>query len=356
MGSAHLFKVGRIWYGWAYTLDGKQRRFSCRTDDRETAKAVLRARAKRIVGADNEGPPPSYTVGQALAYYLAHGVGNKAKETQEFYAKKAGTLRRVMGSTEVQDLSEAVVREYISQRIAEKVSHHTINKEMVTLRQALKLVKKRKELKLNIDVGEIVPHYDARYVPRTRRLTTTEFGLLMSHLKPNRRLWVMVAVLGGGRLSEVNRLEWEHIDLAGRWIHWGTKTPDSRRAVPIHPTLLREFRLTKNRKGLVCPWKEPASGIRTACRVIGLPHASPNDLRRTFISWLKEGGEDSFLVAKLAGHSSSKMIDEVYGHLSTKAYQTAIKGLPVVGYRSDRKKSVLRTSRTAQKNKLTKSA
>jgi len=42
---------------------------------------------------------------------------------------------------------------------------------------------------------------------------------------------------------------------------------------------------------------------------------SPNDLRRTFASWLKQRGVDSAIVARLLGHGSTKMVDLVYGRL-----------------------------------------
>jgi integrase len=33
-------------------------------------------------------------------------------------------------------------------------------------------------------------------------------------------------------------------------------------------------------------------------------------------TWLKQGGEDSLVVARLLGHTSTTMIERVYGHLS----------------------------------------
>jgi len=55
---------------------------------------------------------------------------------------------------------------------------------------------------------------------------------------------------------------------------------------------------------------------------------TPNDLRRTFASWLKQAGNDSMVVAKLLGHSTTRMVELLYGHLSTNEYKTAITDLP----------------------------
>jgi hypothetical protein len=55
---------------------------------------------------------------------------------------------------------------------------------------------------------------------------------------------------------------------------------------------------------------------------------TPNDLRRTFGSWLKQAGVDSFTVASMMRHSSSVMVEKVYGQLNNAAFITASKLLP----------------------------
>ena len=55
---------------------------------------------------------------------------------------------------------------------------------------------------------------------------------------------------------------------------------------------------------------------------------SPNDLRRTFASWLEQRGEDSLVVARLLGHKSTAMVERVYGHLGDEQYRRAVERLP----------------------------
>ena len=45
---------------------------------------------------------------------------------------------------------------------------------------------------------------------------------------------------------------------------------------------------------------------------------TPNDLRRTFASWLKQSGQDSLVVARLMGHTSTRMVELVYGYQQPK--------------------------------------
>jgi hypothetical protein len=57
---------------------------------------------------------------------------------------------------------------------------------------------------------------------------------------------------------------------------------------------------------------------------MGMRNISPNDLRRTFASWLKQAGVDSMVVAKLLGHTTSRMVELVYGHLNDATTRAAI--------------------------------
>ena len=52
--------------------------------------------------------------------------------------------------------------------------------------------------------------------------------------------------------------------------------------------------------------------------------------RRTYASWMKQAGEDSAVVAKLLGHSSTRMVDAVYGRLNDANLMHAAALLPAV--------------------------
>jgi integrase len=59
-----------------------------------------------------------------------------------------------------------------------------------------------------------------------------------------------------------------------------------------------------------------------------IPKVSPNDLRRTFASWLIQNGADRFTVATLMGHTSTRMIEKVYGKLKQENLDMAIAVMP----------------------------
>ena len=68
---------------------------------------------------------------------------------------------------------------------------------------------------------------------------------------------------------------------------------------------------------------------------------SPYDSRRTFGSWLKNRGLDSAVIALLMDHSSTRMLDLVYGRLDDDTLATAMGKLgdvklgPIPGHSGD---------------------
>jgi hypothetical protein len=48
----------------------------------------------------------------------------------------------------------------------------------------------------------------------------------------------------------------------------------------------------------------------------GIPPCSPNDLRRTFATWLRAAGAPTELIAPTMGHADTRMVERVYGRLS----------------------------------------
>jgi len=57
---------------------------------------------------------------------------------------------------------------------------------------------------------------------------------------------------------------------------------------------------------------------------------TPNDLRWTFASWLKQAGRDSLAVGKLLGHTSSRIFERVYGQLDQRTLRETVAPLPTM--------------------------
>jgi integrase len=125
----------------------------------------------------------------------------------------------------------------------------------------------------------------------------------------------MLIALASPRRGELEKLQWEHVDLVRGTI----KVPKGKtksRVVPIHPYLRPWLEALHQGTGPVIePWGNDKRELARACARAGVPRVTPNDLRRTFATWLKQSDVDSAVVAAMMGHSSTAMVDRVYGKL-----------------------------------------
>jgi Phage integrase family/Astacin (Peptidase family M12A) len=177
-------------------------------------------------------------------------------------------------------------------------------------------------------------------------------SIVMHELLHAAGLWASLAALGGMSAGEVDRLTWPMVDLQKLRIRVpGTKRETRLRTIPIAPALLHRLQAVPagRRTGRVAgAWGNVRRDLRAAVRRANaaaaaaaeqagaappdpIPFVSPNDLRRTFASWLVQQGAPLLTVATLMGHSSTRMVEKVYGKLSAKNMDDAIALLPAFG-------------------------
>lgn len=304
-------------------------RVSTRCTDRRAAEREA-ARLQRE-HADPARVPGKETLGEAVDDFLAHGCHDLSPETIKCYRAKGGQLLRIIGrNLRLSDISNDDVRAYIEQRKSEHVTACTILKELGVLRKALKEAHRRGRYHGPIEA--LIPAVKNDHVPRDRWLEPAEYVKLRLALKPRRRLWLDVAVYTGGRYSEIDGIRWESdVDLERGFIRLpGTKTARSRRWIPIAPPLHEKLGEVPLKSGRVVErWGNAVRDLKQACVRVGIDPISTNDLRRTFSSWLLQKGASTKVVAELLGHTTTRMVDRVYGHLSTNALRQATNLLDV---------------------------
>ncbi len=321
--SDRLQKRGKVYHCWFYDKNGVQIKRSTKCTDRRAAEEVLRQFERAITGAPGAAAhQTTATLESALSNLVNMGCGDLSPATVSMYLQKSGHLVRLLGALPFPPpLTD--VQEYINTRKNEGAHLETIRKELVTLRRALILA--------NIEPHGHVPQFKVRYVPRDTYLTLDEFQRLISTLEPLRQMWVILAVFTGGRDSEIDALAWEHIDWGQKTILLpGTKTNKSRRRIPLHPVLAEYLSASRQKSGVIVgEWGNVWRGLQSACARVGIDkHITPNDLRRTFASWLKQKGVDSYHVAQLLGHSTSRMVELVYGKIDQPTLKRAMDQLP----------------------------
>jgi hypothetical protein len=158
----------------------------------------------------------------------------------------------------------------------------------------------------------------------------------MAHdVAARRRFWLCLAVYLGGRLSEIeSKLDWSEVDLEANVLRLrGTKTSASDREIPIPEPLAAILSDVphERRVGLVAGrWGSVRRDLAQACERAGIERVTPNDLRRTYASWLVNAGVPLQQVSRLLGHKSIRMVDLVYGKLSNATLAAAVAKLPSV--------------------------
>jgi integrase len=196
---------------------------------------------------------------------------------------------------------------------------------------------------------------------RVRFLSKEETERVVAATPPALQLAVALGLLAGLRIGEILALRPppHDIDLTLGVVlvqpkeGWKPKSKASNREVPIAdkllPILLRHVAEYANDR-----WLFPAPAIGGRSRGPGLPMSegalqlafrrivadaglvpgrddplgvTPHTLRHTFASWLVMGGVDLFTVARLMGHSSTKEVEEVYGHLAPEHRKLAVSKL-----------------------------
>lgn len=333
-----LYKRGATYYADYYDRAGKRCQVSTRTADIQVAR--VRLRELELATTDRTANRPTEAVSDSLAYYLEVACASKRPKTIESYAQKARHLNRLIGEALTIQLDAEKIQRYIADRREEGAHPHSIHKEMVVLRGALTCSRQR-------GLGgqpEAVPKVKSGYVPRTSYLTPEQFMTLSANLvrplgpkgdadahelrRVKRTLYCLLIALASPRSGEVESLRWEHVDF-GRGVIRIPKGKTIARTIAISPVLLPWLEKYDEGTGpIVEAWGNVRRDLPAACARAGVPRCTPNDLRRTFASWLVQGGESLYVVSRLLGHKSTRMVEMVYGQLDDATLANAIQRLP----------------------------
>jgi integrase len=320
------------WWGRWHDPEHGHQRESLKTTDKAVARSRLRGKEL------GEAAPVEVeeTIGAALDYVTNVHCAQKATGTAESYRKKAKRLREFFNpEAAVADISREDVNAYIQQRYAQGRKAHTIHKELIVLRLALQYANERGACD---DPRRTVPKFSADYKPGERWLTRDEFDRLLAATPMARKVWVALMVFAGADTVDVERMRRCDVDLeADRVRLRGTKARSRDRYVPIDQELrpwldlaVRAHELEHGAADLMFEtWHNPGRDLAVYCKAAKVsPAVTPKDLRRTFGSWLKQAGVDSKAVADMMGHTTTRMVDMTYGHLSDEVYRDAIAKMP----------------------------
>ena len=326
-----LYKRGEYWW-CSFPWQGETLRRSTRCTTR-TAALLTAQRWERERADPDHAVAEAATFGTAVAGFLAElERSSKPTSTKGFYRAKCGVLVRHFGADLSLNLGVTAPRvdKFMADRELEPVAFdadgkptrtvkaNTIHKELVALRQILKRAKRRGEFRR--DVSEVLPvGFSPKYVPRNVSLTLAEAASVCGTLAPARAAAVAFSLATTARRAEVFRARREDVDPSGSSVFLrGTKTDAAERHVAVAPFALQLIAFAVKHGGgkgglLLKPWPNARRGLEAACKRVGAPRVTWNDLRRTLSTWLVEGGVSDTVIAKMLGHVDTTMLHRVYG-------------------------------------------
>lgn len=309
-----LFRRNGVWYT-RVKLDGRWVKETTNCTDRKAAERVH-------VQREREAADPAHyaanttTLSTMIATFLDTPPAKpRAAGTQRMYEQKARHLARVMGGgTLSAAIDAAAVDEFTRTRLEEGAHRNTISKELITLRQVLRMALRNGVYTQPLEA--VLPKWDAGYEPRETWLTRADLDKLLAVLPEHRRHYVRYAVATAGRHSELASAQDGDIDLE-RGIIFLRSTKTKRkgygdRHVPI--TDLTD-ELVRGVKLPLVAWPDGnrQRDLAAACERAGVAKVSSNDLRRTHGSWLVQGGVGDDTAGRVLGHGSGEMVRKVYG-------------------------------------------
>lgn len=324
-------KGSRYWWARGRDVEGRVWRESTHQTDKAAAKIAGRVIERRILLAAGETENTA-TLGDGLAAVEAADVrADRAPGTREYHRTKGGHLSRLLGAgTRLSTLDAAALQKYADQRIEEGADRHTVHKDFIVLRFAARLAGAPIPRTALPDLGRV-------YVPRDRWLTEAEYRKLLIALPASYRDRVVAYFQTGVRHSELYRIHARHVH-AGFLHVEGTKTEASARVIPLSPDGRHLFeRLAKEKPdGPLFPLVDKTIFRRAmveACAHAKIAFVTPNDMRRTFCSWLANKGTGEGEAAAILGNSS-RMVRRVYQQFSAERMRAAVAKLPRVTSRA----------------------
>jgi integrase len=310
-----LYKRGPVWWIRTDPVTGKAQSTYCR--DLEAARRY-RAVRERLAADPSHAAAETARLDEWIRRVIAVKESDgSSKSTVEVYRTKLGHWLRLAPGAMLADITPDFVDAFVAQRRTEEVTDHTISKEVTHLCTVLKAAKRAGCYPLAIETLR-PPGLHAGYKPRKRALTREEVVALMAELKPELAALVAICVSLGCRLSEAYRLQPTDVGAASVHIR-GTKTDEADRRVPI----LSVFRSLLSAGAAQLPLGREPNNLRRdlarACQRAEIAVCTPNDLRRTHATLLAEAGVDRDVTRRLLGHTTTRLVDTVYGQPTTEA-------------------------------------
>ena len=328
---------------WGYAFMFRHRRYRKAGFDTKKDAEYAEHLVRQAVMVEGKSPTATKRIRFAdmLPLYYEQRQTEVAPTTARNEQRREKFLNRHFGKRYVDEISESDILAFRTQRKNDGLCNRAVNIDLALVRQVFKFAMTKGYTSSNPTLGvqslretikdhPLIPAEKMELFMAEAGKTRTGFQLVV---------WLKLRALTGLRPSESLFLEWQDIDIDKEQIFVRSKNGSPLktgkfRVVEIHPslkTLLLEWKRQWEQRmtpiGTPHQWvfyypdhpEQRAESFKRsferARAAAGIPQFRSYDLRHYFISKAIMSGVDTFTIAKWAGHSSTQMIDQVYGHL-----------------------------------------
>lgn len=312
-----LCRRGGVWWIDFYAPTGERVRRSTGIADKALALELhdkLKAEAWRIAKL---GERPRRTWNDAVVRWLKESTHKATLEMDKAHLR---WLDRHLGGKELETISRGAVDRITEQKLAEGVTHATVNRVLEVLRAILRKCVNDWEW---LDRAPRVRMLKEP-IRRIRFLTREEAQRLLDALPKHLADMAAFSLATGLRRGNVTGLQWSQVDLVRRlaWIH-----PDQAKARKAIPVPLNAEAVVIIRKQLgthathVFSFRgKPITQVSTkawyaALEKAGIEDFRWHDLRHTWASWHVQQGTPLHALQELGGWESASMVRR-YAHFS----------------------------------------
>jgi integrase len=346
-----------------YGPDGKRVRKVVSGKTKQEVKDKLKELHDDLAGAVRT--PRDYTLNQAVGDWLSEGMHGRSAETIAKYRNVLKPVLRRLGSRILANLTAADVRTALT-AFAATHSTDTVSIARLGLERAIRHAEANDLVGRNVAALVDTPQGQAGRPSKSLSLEQATALIQASRQERSTRefpgspprpaslmhAYIVLCLLAGVRTEEARALRWDHVDLDGQpdaeppvpshvavWrsmrAHGDTKTEKSRRTLKL-PQLaveaLRDHLIGQADERLLAGvlWQDhslvfctsigtplDAGNVRRMfkdlCKLAGIgENWTPRELRTSFVSLMSHHGVSSEEIARLVGHSSTRVTETVY--------------------------------------------
>ncbi|BEQ16031.1 tyrosine-type recombinase/integrase [Desulfoferula mesophila] len=312
-----IYQRGNI-YWIKYYRNGKPYRESTRSTKESDAKRLLKKREGEI----SEGKLPGVYYDKVRFDELATDYLNDYRINGKSTLNKAERIVKLhlepfFGGYRVTNITTALVREYIAQRMEAGAANATINRELAALKRAFNLASQCTPPKV-----PQVPHIPMLKENNTRKgfLEHDQFLALRNALPEHLQGLVTFGYKTGWRLGEITGLTWDRVDMVQGIVRLeaGETKNNQARTVYLDDELKAVLRNQFVKRHLGCPYVFHREGKKvgrfdkawnTACATATLHGAIFHDLRRTAVRNMTRAGVPERVAMMISGHKTRSVFD-----------------------------------------------